>query len=190
MLSQRAALELPASIIPTADTSHYDLWSKVTRVDHVGLGELIDARTEFKGECPDLKDAFLVDSAAVKKAKLETSHLRGVLTGGKQVHRYHIAYPDLFVIYTSSEDNFAELPNIRHFIDGFRDSITCKEVTQKKHPVYALHRARDPRIFDKRKFVGVITEDRIAVATDFIRTYTTDGLYVFSAKDGVISIFC
>ena len=186
MLSQRAALDLPASILPTADTGHYDLWSKVARVDHASLGELIDADGIQRGVSPDLKEAFLVDSATVKKAKLESSHLRGVLTGGKQVHRYHIDYPDLFVIYTLSEDNFAELPNIRYFIDGFRDSITCKEVKQKKHSIYALHRARNRRIFEKpSKFVGVITEDRIAVATDSFRTYTTDGLYVFGAKNGV-----
>jgi hypothetical protein len=94
MLSQRAALDLPASILPTADTGHYDLWSKVARVDHASLGDLIDADGIQRGVSPDLKEAFLVDSATVKKAKLEFSHLRGVLTGGKQVHRYHIDYPD------------------------------------------------------------------------------------------------
>ena len=75
-----------------------------------------------------------------RRARLERDHLRRVLTGGKQVKRYFIERPDLWLIYTSDSDDFSALPNIRRYIDKFRSKITCKEVKHKKHSRYALHR--------------------------------------------------
>ena len=61
--------------------------------------------------------------------------------------------------------------------------ITCKEVQQKKHSLYSLHRAREEKIFLKpRKLVGVITEDQIVLARDDHNTFVTDGLYLFGLK--------
>ena len=120
-----------------------------------------------RGVSPDLKQAFLIDSETAKKFKLETSNLRRVLTGGKQVKRYFIHYPDLWLIYTNNSSNFRELPNIRAFIDQFKDKITCSEVKLHKHSLYSLHRSRQEHIFlNKRKLVGVITEDELIVALD------------------------
>src|SRR5258708_38519045 len=77
-------------------------------------------------------------------------------------------------------------PTPRHYIDQFADRITCREVKEGKHSLYALHRARDEGIFLKSsKFVGVITEDEIIVARDDKQTYATDGLYVFGIRDNV-----
>jgi hypothetical protein len=59
---------------------------------------------------------------------LEQGALRKVLTGGKQVKRYSIEYPDLLLIYTQRETNIKEFPKIRAYIDQFKDQITCKEV--------------------------------------------------------------
>jgi adenine-specific DNA-methyltransferase len=117
---------------------------------------------------------------------LEKDHVKRVLTGGRQVKRYTIEYPDLWLIYTSGDDDFSALPNIKRYIDKFRAKITCKEVKQKKHSRYALHRARDPRIFSKpEKLVGVITEDEIIVAIDRTEIVVTDGCYVFGVQEGV-----
>ncbi|MCK4240029.1 MAG: hypothetical protein KAX30_00260, partial [Candidatus Atribacteria bacterium] len=67
------------------------------------------------------------------------------------------------------------------YIKQFKDRITCKEVIQKKHSMYALHRARKESIFTKnKKIFGVITEDEIIVALDENSFYATDGLYLFS----------
>jgi hypothetical protein len=107
-----------------------------------------------------------------------------VLTGGKQVKRYHIDHPDLLLIYTTRDDDFRSLPNIRAYIDQFKHQIACKEVTQHKHPIYALHRARDEQIFlKKQKLLGVITEDEIVLAPDGAQTFATDGLYLFGLRD-------
>ena len=130
-----------------------------------------------------MKKAFLVDGKTARKWHLEKSKLRQALTGGKQVKRYYIDRPDIWLIYTRATDNFGELRNVRAYIDQFRDEITCKEVEQNKHPLYSLHRPRDERIFLKdEKVLGVITEDKIVVALDTNQTFATDGLYLFSVR--------
>ena len=59
-------------------------------------------------------------------------------------------------------------------------------MTQKKHSLYALHRAREEKIFLKKsKLLGVITEDEIVLALDEQQTFATDGLYLFAVREGV-----
>lgn len=109
-----------------------------------------------------------------------------MLTGGKQVKRYFIEYPDLWVIYTKRTDDFSQLSNICLYIDQFKKFITCKEVKQKKHPLYALHRPRKENLFLKsKKLLGVITGDRIAIALDENKTFVTDGLYLFCTSENI-----
>ena len=109
-----------------------------------------------------------------------------VLTGGRHVKRYHIERPDLWLIYTARDTDTRALPKIRAYIDQFAKQITCKEVKQRKHSMYALHRARDECIFTKpRKFLGVITEDEIIIAPDETGVFASDGLYLFMVRDGV-----
>ena len=66
----------------------------------------------------------------------------GQSEGGVHVKRYFIKYPDLNLIYTKKKDDFKKIPNICSYIDNFKDRITCREVKQKKHSLYALHRPR------------------------------------------------
>jgi len=110
--------------------------------------------------------------------------LKNALTGGKHVKRFHIKYPDLYVIYTKRDTDFKSIPNICNYIDSFKLKITCKEVKEGKHSLFSLHRAREEKIFTKpEKLVGVITEDEIIVSIDSNKTYATDGLYLFGVKD-------
>jgi hypothetical protein len=185
-VTQEEIRDLPGSLFLTTSAAHYSIWTKVNSVQHQKLQELVDGDRIQRGVSPDLKEAFLVTSKMAKHARLETHMLRKVLTGGKHVKRYFIDYPDLLLIYTQRGTNFRELPNIRDYIDQFKDQITCKEVRQHKHSVYALHRAREEGIFLKeKKLVGVITEDEIVLALDERQTFATDGLYLFSVREGV-----
>ncbi len=184
-LAQEKLKTIPGSLFVTANVSDYSIWTKIQALRHHRLEELVDGDGIQRGVSPDVKEAFLVDSKTAKQAHLETDALRKVLTGGKQVKRYFIEYPDLLLIYTERDTNLRELPNIRAYIDQFKSQITCKEVKQRKHSIYALHRAREEKIFlKKRKLLGVITEDEIVVALDECQTFATDGLYLFGVKDG------
>ena len=184
-LAQEKLKTIPGSLFVTANVADYSIWTKLKAVRHHRLEELVDADGIQRGVSPDLKEAFLVDSKTAKQAHLEAGALRKVLTGGKQVKRYFIEYPDLLLIYTERDTNLRDLPNIRAYVDQFKSQITCKEVKQRKHSIYALHRARDEKIFlKKRKLVGVITEDEIILALDECQTFATDGLYLFGVRDG------
>ena len=117
---------------------------------------------------------------------METDKLKPTLTGGKHIKRYFIEYPDLQVVYATRKDNFELVPNIKSFIDQYKDEITCKEVQKNKHPLYSLHRPRKEQIFTKSsKFVGVITGDRIILAIDSKHAYPTDGAYLFGVRTDV-----
>jgi hypothetical protein len=185
-LEQRKITDVPGSLFVTSNLGQYAIWTRVCSVPHQKLLDLVDDDGIQRGVSPDLKEAFLVQSSEARKLRLEPQMLRKVLTGGKQVKRYFIERPDLLLIYTSRNDDFRNLPNICAYIDQFKGQITCKEVKQHKHPLHALHRARDEKIFlKKRKLLGVITEDEIVLAPDDEQTFVTDGLYVFACSDWV-----
>jgi len=144
---------------------------------------MVDEDGIQRGVSPDLKEAFLVNNETAKRLSFEAPKLRKVLTGGKQVKKYFIENPDLLLIYTRRNDNFKKLPNICRYIDKFKEQITCKEVKQNKHPIHALHRAREEKIFLKEeKLIGVITGDAIILALDKEQYFVTDGLYLFGIR--------
>lgn len=181
---QEDIYKFPGRLFITSNPDQYSIWSKVQSVPHELLEDLVDEDGIQRGVSPDLKKAFLIDSEIVRKRRLEKAKIRKVLTGGKQVKRYSIEYPDLWLIYTTAKDSFKELPNICAHIDQYKNEVTCKEVRQKKHPLYSLHRPRKENIFLKdKKILGVITEDEIIVALDIQQTFATDGLYLFGLRE-------
>jgi len=187
-LLQSKLLKVPGCLFPTAGLTNFLLWEGINRCPSKRLAELVDEDGIQRGVSPDLKEAFLVDRKTANEWGLEKEKLRPVLTGGKHVKRYDIDRPDLLLIYTRREDDFHHLPKICSYINQFRKRITCKEVKQKKHPLYSLHRARKEQIFVKpRKLLGVITEDEIVLALDDQQTFVTDGLYLFELKTGIDS---
>jgi hypothetical protein len=187
---QENIYKTPGALFLTSNLSNYGIWTKVNSVPHEKFEQLVDEDGIQRGVSPDLKEAFLVDSKTARENALEAHKLKRTLTGGKQVKRFFINYPDLLLIYTSRTDDFKRLPKIRNFIDQFRSQITCKEVAEGKHSIYSLHRAREENIFTKaQKIVGVITEDEIIVALDDTQTYPTDGLYLFGVRQGIDAKF-
>lgn len=183
-LAQNGLRRIPASLFVTSNITQYEILTKLQKIKTAPLYELVDEDGIQRGVSPDLKEAFLVCSETAKKMNFETPMLRKVLTGGKQVKKYFVEDIDLLVIYTRRSDNFKELPNICRYIDRFKEQITCKEVKLNKHSMYALHRAREEKIFlKKEKLLGVITGDAIILALDEEQYFVTDGLYLFGVRD-------
>jgi hypothetical protein len=181
---QEEIKEIPNFLFVTSNAKNYSIINKIKKGKIKKLSDFVDEDGIQRGVSPDYKDAFLVTSEQVKEFDLEKSHLRNVLTGGKQVKRFHILYPDLQLIYTNRATNFKSIPNICNFINQYKSEITCKEVKESKHSMYALHRAREEKIFTKsEKLVGVITEDEIIVSLDNKGTFATDGLYLFGVRN-------
>ncbi len=180
-IDQTVILNIPGKLLVTNSVNDYRILEKVKSKPNEILANLVDGDGIQRGVSPDLKEAFIVDGNIIKKYELEPFKLKKVLTGGKQVKRYYIGYKGNYLIYNTNKDDFSKIPNICAYIKQFKDRITCKEVIQKKHSMYALHRPRKERIFTKnKKILGVITEDEIIVALDENSFYATDGLYLFS----------
>ena len=185
-INQRDLNGIPGALFITSKPDKYKIWAKVNKIPNNILKEVVDADGIQRGVSPDLKEAFLVDSSTANKFQLEKNKLKKSLTGGVHVKRYFINQPDLWLIYTSRNDDFHKLPNICKYIDQFKIDITCKEVKQNKHPIYSLHRPRKEHIFLKNeKIIGVITGDRIIAAYDDSKTYPTDGLYLFGVDKAI-----
>ena len=181
---QKELKEIPNYLFVTTNAKHFLIIQKIKDGQVKNLSEFVDEDGIQRGVSPDLKEAFLVTTEQVKQFKLEKSHLKNALTGGRQVKRFHINYPDLQLIYTKRDTDFKAIPNICGFINQYKSKITCKEVKEGKHSLYALHRAREERIFTKpEKLIGVITEDEIIVSIDSNKTFATDGLYLFGTKN-------
>ncbi len=183
-ISQSQLKEIPGNLFVTTNANHFQIIKKIKNKQVKSLLEFVDEDGIQRGVSPDLKEAFLVTSEQAIQFNLEKKYLRNVLTGGRQVKRFYINYPDLQLIYTRRDDDFNSIPNIRNYINQFKAKITCKEVSEHKHSLYSLHRAREEKIFTKsEKLIGVITEDEIIVSIDNNKTFATDGLYVFGAKE-------
>jgi type I restriction-modification system DNA methylase subunit len=177
--------KIPNYLFVTINATNFLILEKIAKSKKIkDLSQFVDEDGIQRGVSPDLKEAFLITSEDAKLHNLEKKYLREVITGGRQVKRFHINYPDLKLIYTRRETDFKSIPNICKYIHQFKSEITCKEVKEGKHSLYALHRAREEKIFTKpEKLVGVITEDEIIVSIDSNKTFVTDGLYLFGVRD-------
>ena len=84
--------------------------------------------------------------------------LRPVVTGGVHLKPFRISEELPQLIYTTRNTSECEIPNILDWVNRHASKITCKEVQQGKHPIYALHRPREVGLFEREfKLLGVIT---------------------------------
>ena len=177
-------LTLPQARIPTGDIAHYSVVSRILGLGLPNLASLVDSDGIQRGVSPDLKEAFVLTCDEAAKLELEREFLRPVFTGGRHVKRYQCLEHKLQLVYTSRHTDFSKCPNICKHIDAHKNKITCKEVIEGKHPIYALHRPRNSSIFQKpSKLMGVITDDKISIGLDTKQTFATDGLFLFALKD-------
>jgi len=180
MLKTEFFKSLPNTIFATRNIKGYSI---ISRYKESQLIELIDNDGIQRGISPDYKEAFIIDESIIKQNNLENSFIFPTLTGGRDTERYYSKDIGKQIIYTKKGDDESSIENIINYIEQFRNSITCKEVKQGKHPFWALHRARNPEIFNKEtKILGVITGDKISVSLDDNFIYPTDGLFVFSSN--------
>lgn len=175
---------LPNSIFPTQNLGLYKILEEILNNDTKPLEMFIDPDGIQRGVSPDLKKAFIPNQDEIIQFHLEEEFLKDTITGGKDMSKYGFIKPKKRVIYTNKDTKLEEIENIIEYLSQYKSEITCKEVKQGKHPFYALHRARNPKIFEKEsKIIGVITGDKIIVALDKNKTYPTDGIYLFSSMD-------
>lgn len=152
------------------------------RDGHVSLKNFIIGDIE-RGISPDLKEAFVVTESQAKSYHLEQDLLRHSVSGD-QIKRYQDWRCDQLIIYANKSTQINNYPHILKHLSNFKDQITCKEVIEKKHPWWALHRSRNPEIFKSPKFIGLTTSKSINLVYDADSdVYVTDAMYVFRIRN-------
>jgi len=179
-IPSRLFSDLPYQVFATENIEQYLI---LPRLGRITLGDHLDEDGIQRGISPDLKKAFIVNDQICHEFNLEPYKIKPTITGGVDVKRYQIVNNIKRIIYSSSNDDPKSIPNIFSYVKQFEKEITCKEVSEGKHPFYALHREREEKIFNKpEKIVGVITGDKIITSIDCNRIYPTDGLYLLAAN--------
>lgn len=185
-LPQRVLRDFPGSIIPTSDLGEYSEIARLVAAIPCKLATLVDDTGIQRGVSADNKDVFVMSSAQAQREHLEASFLKRIVTGGVHLKPFEISGTLPLLIYTTRDVRPELIPNIVDWVGRNASKITCKEVQQGKHPIYALHRPRDQRIFARgEKLLGVITADRPKVAVDTERLFALDGIFVLSPASGV-----
>lgn len=154
------------------------------RHQHTPLEKVLRDRIE-RGVSPDTAAAHVVSVLEAKTKHLEEDLLRPSVSGS-QVRRYQPWVPDQFIIYTSRQTPLHRYPHVERYLRSFKHLNTCKEVIEKKHTWWSLHRPRDPDIFSAPKFIGLTTTKAIELIFDESASiYVTDAMYVFGLKPGI-----
>lgn len=140
-----------------------------------------------RGVSPDIVAAHSLTPKEAKELKIEKAILKPSISGA-QIKRYQPWVSDQVILYTTRETQLKNFPNAERHLRGFKDKNTCPEVRDGSHPYWALHRPRDPRIFDAPKFIGLTTAKTIEIVYDHdAGVFATDAMYVFRPRTGVNS---
>lgn len=165
------------------DTKPVALLTKLRRA-HPLLFEAVDGEIQ-RGVSPDVVDMHVLDRKTQSRKRLEKEILRKSLSG-TQIKRYHPWASDQYIIYATRETDLRLYPRAARHIKALRKLNTCKEAKKGKHPWWALHRAREPKIFASPKFIGLTTNKTIELVYDEKDSlYVTDAMYVFSFRERV-----
>jgi len=145
---------------------------------HPLLSEAVEGKIQ-RGVSPDVVASHVVSIDEAERNNLEIELLKPSISGS-QIKRYWDWSEDQYIIYTNKETQIENYPNVYKYMLKYKDQNKCKEVIQKKHPWYSLHRARDPSIFLAPKFIGLTTTRSIELIYDPAGTvFATDAMYVF-----------
>jgi len=154
------------------------------RAEHPALASILDGPIE-RGVTPDVAEAHALARGGKDAKRLEPELLRPSVSGD-QVRRYRSWKVDQFLLYTTRETSIHDFPRCLEHMKRFRHKITCKEVAAGTHPWWALHRPRDPAIFESPKFIGLTTSKKIELVYDRDSSaFVTDAMYVFRAPPEV-----
>jgi len=185
-LPQATLRNFPGCIIPTNNLREYSEIARLVSAIPCKLANLVNDNGIQRGVSADNKDVFVMPGEQAKSEQLEALFLKKVVTGGVHLKPFDISDNLPLLIYTTRETPPESIPKIVDWVGRNASKITCKEVQQGKHPIYALHRPRDQGIFERgEKLLGVITADRPKVAVDTEQLFALDGVFVLSPEDGV-----
>jgi len=148
---------------------------------HVPFKDVVKGEIQ-RGVSPDVAEAHVISKREARAKRLEGDLLRPSVRG-TFIKRYQEYTSDQFIIYTSRDTQIRQYPNVLRHLEGFRSLNTCREVIERKHPWWSLHRPRNPEIFASPKFIGLTTSKAIELIYDASASLcVTDAMYVFQIR--------
>ncbi|MDG6977807.1 MAG: hypothetical protein JRN58_01870 [Nitrososphaerota archaeon] len=159
-----------------------EILSKARRNNPI-LKDILDQNGIQRGVSPDYFDAHVMPATQAKSEHLESGCIRMSISG-EQIKPYRDWTPDQAIIYVGRDDDVDLYPKALKHIETYRNEISCSEVKERKHPWWALHRKRDPEIFNSPKFIGLTTSKTVNLLYDAKDSLVvTDAMFVFRLKD-------
>jgi len=145
------------------------------------LSEILEGDIQ-RGVSPDLALAHVLSRADLQTEKPESECVRNSISG-EQIKPYGRWEVDQGILYLGKGDDIDKYPKALKHVAKYRDEITCPEVKSRKHPWWALHRKRDPAIFESPKFIGLTTSRTVNLVYDEKKSLVvTDSMFVFKVK--------
>ncbi len=149
------------------------------RKQNIAVQDILEGEIQ-RGVSPDVAPAHVISED--ESLSLESEILRPSISGS-QIKRYQPWKVDQSIIYTTRLTDIKKYPKVAKRLEAFKDRNTCREVEDKKHPWYSLHRPRNPEIFSSPKFIGLTTSKTIELIYDEKDSvFVTDAMYVFKIK--------
>jgi len=140
------------------------------------------ARPIARGVTPDCVRAHVLSDSDRRRSAIEEEVLRPSVSG-KTISRDGHCRQDQWIVYTAKGMDIDRYPNALQYLNQYRDQIRCREVAAGKHPWWALHRPRNPVVFDSPKLIGVTTSTVIRLGLDRDQNlFVTDAMYVLHPK--------
>jgi hypothetical protein len=167
----------------TGSTDRIALLQRLRKLNPPLVKALLDGIA--RGVSPDIAAAHVMKQSEASAAGIERKLLRQSISG-PQIKRYRPWKSDQVIIYTTRSTPIDQYPVAKRHLAKFASSNSCPEVRDGKHPVWALHRAREPDIFVSPKFIGLTTSKSIELIYDESDDLVvTDAMYVFKVVPGV-----
>lgn len=114
--------------------------------------------------------------------KLEKELLRKVVIG-REMGKYYCKNTDHFIIYTSRETNIDDYPNIKKYLNEFKDRLEKRSESKAGIlPWFALNRQRNPELFEGIKIIFRQTDDSIKATLEKNSYYSLDSTLILKLR--------
>jgi type I restriction-modification system DNA methylase subunit len=171
-------LKVP-SFVFGINRGEFEILEKIEKLSH----KIVDITQEVaNGIQPTGDKIFRIDYDFAKKNHFEEEILKKVIVGG-DFNRYELIDPGKYVIYTTKNLNIKDFPQIKSYLETFKEVLSKKRETMKGIlPWWCLHWPRYPELFEEPKIVLRQTSDTIIATFDKSGFYAMNNVIILKLK--------
>lgn len=160
--------------------SSYIIYKKIQHKTNL---KLKDIAISFQGIITGCDKAFVVDKNILKSKDFEREVVKTWIKN-KNIGKYYIEDPDLYLIYSNNIENPADYPNSMDHISKYKEKLEsrreCKSGIRKW---YYLQWSREEFLFDQEKIVFPYKSKSNKFAIDYNGLYFSADIYGLILKE-------